>query len=71
MYCFTHWAEAEDHDADNTCSDRIDVGNQNSGPAGPIPAYALAMAAAVAQRREGVDGHRVIAPTSSHPTLSA
>jgi hypothetical protein len=52
MYCFTHWAEAEDHEADDTCSDRIDVGNQNSGPVGPIPAYALAMAAAVAQRRD-------------------
>jgi hypothetical protein len=52
MYCFTHWAEAEDHEPDDSCSDVIDVGNQNPRSAGPMPAYAYAMAAAAAYHRE-------------------
>jgi hypothetical protein len=52
MYCFTHWAEAEDHEADETCSDTLDVGIQNRGVIAPMPMYAYAMAAAAAQQRE-------------------
>jgi hypothetical protein len=52
MYCFTHWAEAEDHEPDGTCSDMIDVGRQNVRSVGPMPAYAHAMAAAAAHHRE-------------------
>jgi hypothetical protein len=40
MYCFTHWAEAEDHEADDTCSDALDVGHQNRGVIAPMPMYA-------------------------------
>jgi hypothetical protein len=52
MYCFTHWAEAEDHEADDSCSDMLDVGNQNRTAIGPMPPYAFAMAVAAAQHRE-------------------